>query len=408
MFKGAIWFFAFFLFLFGCAAQTAYQPPPPPSQEVSLPEPKASETYLKKEEIEFVQKEEAKEEVKQEVKEDSHKEETIALKSEVPIEPFWLPDIAINDLSLNSKKRLVVAMENRGDGPFPLGAGNLRLFVDGQLQGSYPLTSLSDQSFLLPKGSLSFTTPLTFWGRHEVDAYLDTSLEVIESNRENNHLVRLLEGLPVGPDIVVRDLELTEDLELNIVLSNAGAVDLRKGITLRIRIFVNNQKISEFDHFTSEALKAQLVNRYTISPPYRIEISGISKVKVFISTRLSSNDIRLENNVLERTFIVFPYRIRPQGREEFTFFVSPGYSKDGDQAKKLEAEARWNGGGSSILLSLQGPGEAKNIPILSGKSPLKIEFPIPFEKVQKESQWKVSVTNLIEKRVEGHIIIQHP
>jgi hypothetical protein len=230
----------------------------------------------------------------------------------------------------------------------------------------------------------------------------------MESNQENNHLIRIMEGLPVGPDIMVRDLELAEDLELIIVLGNAGEVDLRKGVILRIRVFVNNQKITEFEHFTSEVLKAYLGNRYPLSPPYRVEIGGISKVKVSISTKLPSDDVRLENNVLERTFIVFPFKIGPQGREEFTFFVSPFHSREGDPEKRFKAEARWSGGRSSLLLSFKGPGQAMNIPLLSAKSPLKIEFPLLLERAQEEIQWKVFVTNLIEKRVEGHIIIQHP
>jgi hypothetical protein len=400
MLKGAIYLFAFSSFLFGCATQMAHPPPPPPSQTVPLPDPKASETSLRKEEIELMQKEEAKE--------DGQKEEKIVLKSEVPVEPLLLPDIAITDLFLNSKKRLVIAMDNKGNGSFPLGAGNLRLWVDGQLKGSYPLSSLSDQSFLLPKGSLTFTTPLTISGRHEIRACLDTSPEVRESSRENKDLTRILEGLPVGPDIAVRDLELTEDLELDIVLSNAGEVDLRKGVILRVRIFVNNQKISEFDHFTSEALKAHLGNRYTLSPPYGVGIGGTSQVKVSISTRLPSDDVLLENNVLERTFIVFPFRMEPQEREKFVFFVSPSHSKDGDQVRKVKAEARWDGGGSSLMLWFSGPGHLNNVPALSGRSPLKIEFPIPFEKVQKGSGWTVSIATLGGKRVEGHIIIQHP
>jgi hypothetical protein len=48
------------------------------------------------------------------------------------------------------------------------------------------------------------------------------------------------------------------------------------------------------------------------------------------------------------------------------------------------------------------------MPTLSGKSPLKVEFPIPFEEVQKESVWSIFVTNLVDKKVEGHLIIQHP
>ena len=416
MVKGAICFFAFFIFLFGCTAKMLYQPPPPPSQTVPLPDLKISETSLKKEEIELIQKEEPKEEpreelkkeVKEEMKEDKLKEEKITLKSEIPVEPLLLPDIAITDLFLNSNRRLVVILDNRGDGPIPLTEGTLKLSLDGQLKERYPLSSLSDQSFLLPKEKLTFTIPFILSGRHEIHACLETSPEVKELNQKNNYLMRVVEDLLVGPDIMVKDLEVSEDLELVIVLCNAGEIDLRKGVTLRIKIFVNDQMISEFNHFTSEVLKAYLGNSYPLSPPYRVDINGISRVKVSISTNLSHDDIRLENNVLKRTFIVFPFKMGPQGRQEFTFFISPFHSEKGDQEKRIKAETRWSGGKSSLQLSLKGPGQAINVPLLSAKSPFKIEFPLLLEKVQEESLWKVSVTNLIEKRVEGHVIIQHP
>ncbi len=427
MVKGAICSFAFFIFLFGCTAKMVYQPPPPPSQTVPLPEFKDSETSLKKEEIELIQKEEPKgepkgelveelveepmerleEEVKEEVKDDKPREEKIELKSEIPVEPLLLPDIAIADLFLNSNRGLVVVLDNRGDGPIPLTEGTLKLTLDGQLKERYPLSNLFDQSFLFPKEKLTLTIPFILSGRHEIHACLETSPEVKESNQKNNYLMKILEDLLVGPDIMVRDLELSEDLELVIVLGNAGEIDLRKGVTLRIEIFVNDQMISEFNHFTSEVLKAYWGSRYPLSPPYRVDIGGISKVKVSISTNQSHDDVRFENNVLKRTFIVFPFKIGPQGREEFTFFISPFHSEKGDQENRIKAETRWSGGRSSLQLSLKGPGQAMNVPLLSAKSPFRIEFPLLLEKVQEESPWKVSVTNLIEKRVEGHVIIQH-
>jgi hypothetical protein len=185
-------------------------------------------------------------------------------------------------------------------------------------------------------------------------------------------------------------------------------VDLRKGVTFRIRILVNGRKISEFDHFISEVLKANFGNRCLIDPPYRVAIAGISKVKVSISPKLLSDDIRLENNVLERTFMIFPFRIGPQGREEFSFSFSAPRPQGEGQTEKVKTEARWEGGSSSLMLSFKKSGTLKGISTLSGKSPLKVEFPIPFEEIQKESVWSVLVTNLIDKKVEGHLIIQHP
>jgi hypothetical protein len=255
---------------------------------------------------------------------------------------------------------------------------------------------------------MTLTTPLILAGRHEVEAHLGFPIEVKETNQDNNHLRRILEGAPVGPDIVIKQLELTEDFELVIILSNAGQVDLRKGAIFQVQVFVNDQKMSEFDHFISEALKANLKNRYTVAPPYQVGIAGISKLKVSIRPELASDDVHLENNVLERTFIIFPFQIKPQGMEELSFsFLAPRIRSKA-QTDKVTIEARWEWGGSSLKLSFKKSGSADSIPTLTGKSPLKIEFPIPYEEAQKENVWSVFITNVIRKRVEGHLIIQHP
>ena len=467
MLKGAITIFAFSIFLFSCAAQVTTQPPPAPPQSVLLPDLTISdislgETGKVEVMISNIGKGPAPYRVgslviyvnghlkwrdslgtlpdqtflqpggfvlyttpvelvgRHEVRAFVDNEEKVAEENEVnnvfikvlgkeilEVKPL-LPDLTITDLFLNPQRKLAVTIANVGDSPLPLGGGNLKIIVDGSLKGSYTLGSLSNQSFLPMKGSITLTTPLTLVGRHEIDAQVDFTHGVKESNAENNSLKKILDGAPFGPDIVVKDLDLTEDLELMIILSNAGEVDLRKDVTFRFRILVNDRKISEFDHFISVALKANFGNRYLMDPPYRVGIGGISKVKVSISPKLPSDDIRLENNVLERTFIIFPFRIGPQGREEFSFsFSAPRPQGDG-QTEKVKTEARWEGGSSSLMLSFKKSGTIKGIPTLSGKSPLKVEFPISFEEVQKESVWNVLITNLIDKKVEGHLIIQHP
>jgi archaellum component FlaG (FlaF/FlaG flagellin family) len=319
-----------------------------------------------------------------------------------------LPDLAIIDLFLTPRKEVAVTITNSGDSPLPLGEGNLRILVDGSLKGSYALRGLSGQSSLPVKGTMTLTTPLVLVGRHEVDAHVGFPNEVKESNEENNHLMKILEGPPVGPDIVVKQLELTEDFELMIILSNAGEVDLRKGAIFQVQVFVNDQKMSEFDHFISEALKANSKNRYIVAPPYQVGIAGISKVKVSISPELPSDDIHLENNIIERTFIIFPFNIKPQGKEEFSFSFLAPQLRSRTQTEKVTIEARWEWGGSSLRLSFKKSGSIDGIPTLTGKSPLKVEFPIPLEESQKENVWTVFITNLIRKKVEGHLIIQHP
>ncbi len=344
-------------------------------------------------------------------KEEKTVEETVSSKvlgrEKIEAKPILL-DLAITDLFLTPQRQVAMIITNSGDSPLPLGDGNLRILVDGALKGNYALRSLSDRVSLPAKGTMTLTTPLVLVGRHEVEAQVGFPKEVKESNEENNHLKKILEAPPVGPDIVVRQLELTEDLELMIFLSNAGEVDLRKGAIFQVQVFVNDQKMSEFDHFISEALKANLKNRYTVAPPYQVGIAGISRVKVSISPEQPSDDVQLENNVFERTFIIFPFKINPQGKEEFSFsFMAPRFLTKA-HTEKVTIEARCEWGGSSLKLSFKKSGSVDGIPTLIGKSPLKVEFPIPFEEGQKENVWTVIITNLIRKKVEGHLVIQHP
>jgi len=467
MFKGVTAIFTVSIFLFSCAAQVTTQPPSAPPQPVLLPdltisdislsgtgkvevmisnigkgpalygvgslaiyvdgllkwkdslgafpdqsflEPGGSTLYTTP--IELVGRHEVravldKEEKTVEENKLSNVFPKVLGKEKLEAKPL-LPDLAITDLFLTPRRELAVVIANFGDSPLFLREGNLKIRIDGALKGSYTLGSLSDQSSLPVKGTMTLTTPWVFVGQHEVEVQVGFPNEVKESNEENNHLKKILEGPPVGPDIVVKQLELTEDFELMIILSNAGEVDLRKGAIFQIQMFVNDQKMSEFDHFISEALKANLKNRYIVAPPYQVGIVGISKVKVSISPELPSDDIRLENNIRERTFILFPFKIKPQGKEEFSFsFLAPRLLSKA-QTEKVTIEARWVWGGSSLKLSFKKSGGVDGVPTLTGKSPLKVEFPIPLEEIQKESAWSIFMTNLVAKKVEGHLIIQHP
>ncbi|MGA2515073.1 MAG: hypothetical protein ABSG44_00825 [Thermodesulfobacteriota bacterium] len=319
-----------------------------------------------------------------------------------------LPGLRITDLFLDTQRKLSVTLTNLGDSPFPLRAGNLRISVDGLLAGSYPMEGLSNQPYLPPKGNLIFTTPLALVGRHEILARVEFASEVKKSDEEDNSLKRILDGPSVGPDIVVKDLDLTEDLELMIILSNAGETDLRKGAIFQIQVFVNDQRISEFDHFISEVMKANFGNRYIVAPPYRVEIAGISRIKVSISPELPSDDIRSENNSLKKTFVIFPFKIGPRRGEEFNFSISPPSTRGEAHGEKVRAEARCEGGSSALMLSFKLSGSLKGGLTFSGRSPLKVEFPVPVEELQKESVWSVLVTNPAGKKVEGHLIIEHP
>jgi len=319
-----------------------------------------------------------------------------------------LPGLRITDLFLSAQGKLSVTLANLGDSSFPLRAGNLRIFIDGLPGASYPIGSLSDHVFLAPKENLIVTTPLTLAGRHEILARVEFTSEVKTLDEKDNSLKRMLEGPSFGPDIMIKDVDLTEDLELMIILSNAGETDLRKGAIFQIRVFVNDQKISEFDHFISEVLKANFGNRYVIAPPYRVGIAGISRVKVSISPELASDGVRLENNSFEKTFVILPFKIGPRDGEEFNFSISPSLARGEGHLEQVKAEARCEGGSSALVLSFKLSGVLRGGLTFSGRSPLKVEFPLPFEELQKESVWSVLVTNPTGKKVEGHLIIQYP
>ena len=214
-------------------------------------------------------------------------------------------------------------------------------------------------------------------------------------------------GLPVGPDIVIKELDLTEDLDLSIILSNAGQTDLGRGVGLGIQVFVNKRKISEFDHYVSGSLKANFGNRYVVNPPSRIGISGICRVKISISPKRASDDIQPGNNMMERTFVVFPLKMGPREKQSYSVSpLSPG-SKDSDKVQKMKLEARVDGE-ARVVLSVSGPGDSGSGPTFSGKTPLKAEVPLHLEDAQKDGEWRISVTNRLKKKLEGHLLIQYP
>ena len=142
-----------------------------------------------------------------------------------------------------------------------------------------------------------------------------------------------------GPDLLIRDLGLNEDMELYMVVSNSGEVDLVKGSTLRFRIFVNDRKISDFEHLTARVLKGKIGNRYTVRPPYPVGIGGVSLVRASVWPTLPSKDIDPRNNTLARNFIIYPFRIEPRAKQEFSFSIFSSHAKNGDPREKVSAEA---------------------------------------------------------------------
>ncbi len=428
--KGAILFFAFFLCVTGCSTRMAVQPLSLPSpiespfypdeyfSGFSLETPAAEDAGEIKKEI----KEEIKEEVKEERKEKKTEEEEtqgvekteeveirpLPLLSEPPKESLSLPDITISNIFLKQKRKLFATLTNIGTAPFPLESGGLSLSVDGRLEKSYALKSLTEQGHLQPQESITLPIPFSLFSRKEVEVRVDTPEELKEFDKGNNSLKRILEGFPVGPDIVIKDFDLTEDMELIILLANIGEVDLRKEVTFRIRIHLNERKISDFEHFITEEIKAYSKNLYTLIPPYRVILKGISKVRVSVTPKLRSDDIRMENNVLERRFIIFPFQIGPQGKEQFSFFIPSLPLREEESPEKIKIEVRWEEAMYPLKFSFGGAGKDRTLLDISGTSPVKVEWPVLTGGSERETHWRASLINLSEKRAEGHLIIQHP
>ena len=225
-----------------------------------------------------------------------------------------MPDLVITEIFINPQKKLAVTVTNAGGSFLFLGTGNLKIYVDGTLQESYALHSLSGQPVLSEKESLTFNTPFTFSGKHEIDVQIGFAESVKEISTENNSLKKKLEGPAPEPNIVVKDLDLTEEMDLVIILSNGGEADLQKEVTYQFQIVVNKKKVSEFEHFIPEELKANFGNDYVITPPSRVEISGVSRVKVSIRpvssnreippnpifSKIHSSSFRLKSNIRKR------------------------------------------------------------------------------------------------------------
>ena len=261
--------------------------------------------------------------------------------------------------------------------------------------------------FALVLLSFSPSFPLSRAEELRTPAPQETAVPVVTGDG-NSPQEKIPKDLSTGYDILVRELGLTEDLELYVVVSNSGEVDLPKGSTLRVRIFVNDRKFSDFEHLTARGLKGKTGNRYTVHPPYPVAIGGVTLVKASVWPTLPSRDIDHRNNTLVRNFIIYPFRIEPRAKQEFPFSIFSTRVKNGDPKEKVSAEARWDGDGFPLKLSFKGSGRNKGDITISGKSPLKMEVPIFFEETDKRDACLICVTNPLKQKVVGHVIIQHP
>ncbi len=216
--------------------------------------------------------------------------------------------------------------------------------------------------------------------------------------------------LAVGPHVIIKGFDLTEDLDLSIILANAGQTDLPKGSALGVQIFVNHRKISQFDHYVLGSLKANFGNRCVVDPPSRVGISGISRVKVSISSKRVSDSVQSGDHSMERTFVVFPLKMGPREKQSYSVSLIPPSLKDvkdGVQVGKMKLETRLDGEGK-VGLSVRRQDGLMSRSNFSGKTPLKAEVPLYFETGHNKNMWRISLTNREKKKVEGYLLIQHP
>lgn len=428
MTKEAILFLACFVFFIGCSTQKTVQPISPLTYEAPI---SFLDEFLSglptEEKVEKVDErldqriEDQKPKAEEERREEKVKpeEKKVAEQGEIPLavipklsappgERISLSDLAITDLYLKKKRQLFTTLVNVGTVPLQMDGVVLSLFVDGRWEGRYSWEVLSSQKELQPQESIHLSLPYSIVGRREVEIRVESPKERIELNQENNQFKKALEGFPLGPDIAVKDFSLTEDLDLSILLCNEGEVDLRRGGTFRVRIYVNDRKISDFEHYLSEELKAHAKTIYVLTPPYRIPLKGSSRVRVSLMPKLRQDDIFLENNALERRFIIFPFQLGGQGREQFSFLIPRPPSRRESMSELIKMELRWEMATAPLQLSFHESEGNKDLPYFIGRSPIRVEWPLPTFEPQRESHWMVSVTNLFDNRIEGHLIIQHP
>jgi len=106
---------------------------------------------------------------------------------------------------------------------------------------------------------------------------------------------------------------------------------------------VNDRKISDFEHLTAKDLKVKSGNRLYRPSPYPIASEGISLVKDVIWPTPPLQDAEPQNNTLVRNVIVYPLKIEPRARQEFSFSIFSPRLKNSDSKEKVRAEARWDG-----------------------------------------------------------------
>jgi hypothetical protein len=213
-------------------------------------------------------------------------------------------------------------------------------------------------------------------------------------------------GNPLPP-VVIWGMSGDGDQELCLELANPREADLGKGLSFRIRIEANGRKVSDFEHLSSAAIKGGVGSRCAVRPPSRVEIAKRCRVRASVGLLPGGKGGLHGDHRTERTFLVFPFRLRPGERREVLFSFSLPGKRTALAPERVKAEIRWDGGGAPLLAGLGEEGRRETVPV-SGRSPLRLEKTLSSESLRRRKTWKVGMTNLMAARSEGRIIVQHP
>ena len=124
------------------------------------------------------------------------------------IQPVSTPDLTVFDI-YDDNGKLSVKIGNIGSGAAPSGVGHLYIWIDDQLKWTYSLSTLYDQSFLIP-GGVMVGQPQVLSGQHKIKAAIDPNNAITESNENNNTLEKTLS---FGGVMAVQSM--TVDLKVN-------------------------------------------------------------------------------------------------------------------------------------------------------------------------------------------------
>ncbi|MCP4215311.1 MAG: hypothetical protein GY765_11685 [bacterium] len=154
-------------------------------------------------------------------------------------------DLTITDISVNRDCRLTVTVKNNGPGPLPASiykkrdpkSAGVYVYINGKSWGGKSLLLIDKRKQLRnPGGSAVYTSRYKVTGPVNIKAVVDLHDVVKETDEKNN--VRLHKQLVCNhhggsftklPDLMVKDIKVTEDCRLEVSLQNIGAGPVPEG-----------------------------------------------------------------------------------------------------------------------------------------------------------------------------------